>query len=216
MGWRENCPARNSTCNDCKKTGHFSGMHACRMKKVSCIKFEKLHSIRDSNTVMLKALGTESDVDVLVEADTGANLTVFSAQTMEDMSGLNLDLEHTDMHVKGFDSSKTRCRAMAKVRLQLGREVHEEMVYFSDHTESNFLSIGACKALRIIHSGFPTQQVNSLKKNGNNNSKSYTGKKLVDSKGGQNPLGTARSVDKTPYAKKMDRFQCKKGHVILS
>ena len=114
---------------------------------------------------MLKALGTESDVDVLVEADTGANLTVFSAQTMEDMSGLNLDLEHTDMHVKGFDSSKTRCRAMAKVRLQLGREVHEEMVYFSDHTESNFLSIGACKALRIIHSGFPTQQVNSLKKN---------------------------------------------------
>ena len=39
----------------------------------------------------------------------------------------------------------------------------------------------------IIHSGFPTQQVNSLKKNGNNNGKSYTGEKLVDSKVGQNP-----------------------------
>ena len=174
-----------------------------------------------------------------MEADTGANLTLFSAQTMEDMSGLNLDLEHTDMHVKGFDSSKTRCRAMAKVRFQLGSAIHEEMVYFSDHTESNFLSIGACKALRIIHSGFPTQQVNSLKKDGKNNGKSHTGKnrsnprldktpplkirkvdktprvKSVPSfQVGKTPPRTTKSVDKTPCVEKMDRFQCKKDPVI--
>ena len=30
--WRENCPARNAVCRDCRKIGHFSGMPACQFK----------------------------------------------------------------------------------------------------------------------------------------------------------------------------------------
>ena len=34
FGWKDKCPAKNATCKECKKTGHFTNMPACKFKKV--------------------------------------------------------------------------------------------------------------------------------------------------------------------------------------
>ena len=184
--WRENCIAKNHECKDCKKIGHFPNMPACRLKKVNCIKIENLNSIRDTNAVTLKALGPDCDLDFVVEADTGASVTLFSSKLIEDMPWINL--ESTDMHVKGFNSSIRRCKTMAKIELRLGKKTHEETIYFSDHTDSNFLSRGACKALYIIHAGFPTEQVSSMQLDGIASGQNPMRKKSVKSGCGQNPM----------------------------
>ena len=77
---------------------------------------------------------------------------------------------------------------MAKIELQLGKKTHEETVYFSDNTESNFLSRGACKALHIIHAGFSTEQVSSVQLDGIASGQSPMRKKSVKSGCGQNPI----------------------------
>ena len=114
-------------------------MPACRVKKVNCIKIKNINSIRDTNVVTLKALGPDCDLDVVVEADTGAKVTLFSSKVIEDMPWINL--ESTDMHVKGFDSSIRRCKAVAQIELRLGKKIHKETVYFIDHTEAFFREV---------------------------------------------------------------------------
>ena len=33
FGWKEHCPAKNATCKECKKMGHFANTPVCKSKK---------------------------------------------------------------------------------------------------------------------------------------------------------------------------------------
>ena len=50
-GWRNMCPAKNATCQDCNSTGHFAGMIACKRGKVNCIKIGSSNRARSTNII---------------------------------------------------------------------------------------------------------------------------------------------------------------------
>ena len=179
----------------------------------------------------------ESDVDVVEDADTGANFNLFSVKAMKDMSVLDLELETTEMPVKGFDSPKI-CARQWQGAVAAWKSCSRRNGLFQRPHRVKLSVHRSMYSLRIIHSGFTTQQVNSLKKNenmvkvlrGRNWSiprldktpplkirkvdKTPRVKMVSNFQVDKTPQGTARTVDKTPCAKKMDRFQCKKDHVF--
>ena len=117
-------------------------MHACQSKRVHCIQIESVHSAKSTNLVNLKVMGSNSSVEVEAEADTGANISVFKGDELQDLNWMNL--EHTNVHIKGYDGTAKSCLGKAVMKLQLGNKIHQEEIFFSNSTTSNFLSRDAC------------------------------------------------------------------------
>ena len=136
-------------------------MPACKLGNVACIKIESIKSAKSTNVVELDALGPGRTIQIEVEADTGATITVVKAEMLGDMDWL--DLEPTNVHIKGYSGIVEPCIGKATVNYQRGARKHQEVVFFSNETTSNFLSRDACKAFGIIPQGFPHEQLNSLK-----------------------------------------------------
>ena len=90
FGWKEQFVAKNATCRDCKKIGHFTGMQACWSRKVACIKVELLNSLTPSNTVHFNFVGPDRATEVTAEADAGATITVFKADMIEHLNWLEI------------------------------------------------------------------------------------------------------------------------------
>ena len=97
----------------------------------------------------------------MVEADTGANITVFKAESLQEMAWV--ELEQTEMQIQGYSGIAENCVGKAKVTLQLGSRAHDEEIYFSNITTSNCLSRDASIMFKIIPKGFPHAEVNVLK-----------------------------------------------------
>ena len=91
----------------------------------------------------------------MVEADTGANITVFKAESLQEMAWV--ELEQTEMQIQGYSGIAENCVGKAKVTLQLGSRAHDEEIYFSNMTTSR------CIMFKIIPKGFPHAEVNVLK-----------------------------------------------------
>ena len=136
--WKDLCPAKNVTCKECKKIGHFTNMPACRSKKVHCIEIESVHSVNSTNLVNFKVTGSESSVDEEAEADMGASITVFKGGVLEDITWV--ELENMNVHIKGYNGTAKSCLGKAVIDLQLGQKFHKEEIFFSNVTTSNFLS----------------------------------------------------------------------------
>ena len=106
------------------------------------------------------AKGPAKHVSVNLEADTGANITVLKAGILEDMNWVNI--EPTNMHIKGYSGIAEPCLGKAVVTFQHGNRSHQEEVFFSNQATSNFLSRDACMEFGIIPKGFPNVQVNTF------------------------------------------------------
>ena len=116
---------------------------------------------RSTNIVEISAIGPEKCHPIKVEADTGANITVFKAESLQEMAWV--ELEQTEMQIQGYSGIAENCVGKAKVTLQLGSRAHDEEIYFSNMTTSNYLSRDACIMFKIIPKGFPHAEVNVLK-----------------------------------------------------
>ena len=97
----------------------------------------------------------------MVEADTGANITVFKAESLQEMAWV--ELEQTEMQIQGYSGIPENCVGKAMITLQLGSRTHDEEIYFSNMATSNYLSRDACIMFKIIPKGFPHAEVNVLK-----------------------------------------------------
>ena len=160
FGWKENCPAKNATCKDCKKTGHFMNMPACLLKKINCIKIGSVNTTKSTNVVEIMATSPGKSVPIKLEADTGANITVMRAESLQEMDWV--EISPTNMHIQGYSGIAEPCLGKANVTLQRGSRVHEEEIYFSNKTTANFLSRDACMSFGIIPTGFPHAEVNTV------------------------------------------------------
>ena len=96
-----------------------------------------------------------------MEADTGTNITVFKAESLQEMEWV--ELEQTEMQIQGYSGIAENCVGKAKVTLQLGSRAQDEEIYFSNMATSNYLSRDACIMFKIIPKGFPHAEVNTLK-----------------------------------------------------
>ena len=97
----------------------------------------------------------------MVEAGTGANITVFKAESLQEMA--LVELEQTEMQIQGYSGRAENCVGKAKVTLQLGSRAHDEEIYFSNMATSNYMSRDACIMFKIILKGSPHAEVNTLK-----------------------------------------------------
>lgn len=120
-----------------------------------------MNSAKSTNLVNVKIMGAKNSVDMEAEADTGANISVFIGEELQNIDWM--DLEDTNVHIKGFDGTATSFLGKAVMKLQLGNKIHQEEIFFSSTTTSNFLSRDACMALGIIPKGFPHEQLHSVK-----------------------------------------------------
>ena len=114
-GWKINCPASKATCLDCKKSGHFANTLACRAKKVSCVKMGSVNCARSTNIVEISAIGPEKCHPIKVEADTGANITVFKAESLQEMAWV--ELEQTEMQIQGYSGIAENCVGLSLIHI---------------------------------------------------------------------------------------------------
>ena len=114
-GWKINCPASKTTGLDCKKYGHSAKTVACKAKKVSCVKMGSVNCARSTNIVEISAIGPEKCHPIKVEADTGANITVFKAESLQEMAWV--ELEQTEMQIQGYSGIAETCVGKAMIKL---------------------------------------------------------------------------------------------------
>ena len=100
--------------------------------------------------------GTAGSTETLAVADTGAMVCVAGPTLMREL-GLN-----RNMLVKSGNLSDVAGRAIQVLgqyyrKITLGQEHTHQSIYFISSASKCFLSLDACKELRLIHGGFPSQ-----------------------------------------------------------
>ena len=60
-------------------------MQAFRSKKVACIKAEAVHCAKSTNSVEVIVVGSDAEVPIQMEADTGANITIAKAEILQEL-----------------------------------------------------------------------------------------------------------------------------------
>ena len=147
------------TCFNCGKDRdpHSKRVRCVKMGSVNCARSKG----RSTNIVEISAIGPEKYHPIMVEADTGANITVFKAELLQEMAWA--ELEQTEMQIQGYSGIAENCAGKAMITLQLGSRTHDEEIYFSNMATSNYLSRDACIMFKIIPRGFPHAEVNTMK-----------------------------------------------------
>ena len=97
----------------------------------------------------------KSPVDVMVVADTGAQVTVTNASTM-DLLGIKFDdLQISPYHLKTAAGGAINVLGHCSVIIKLGTNKTEEEVYFASGITETFMSLKACKDFVLVHKNFP-------------------------------------------------------------
>ena len=118
------------------------------------------YQINDYFLLAIKSWSYNYSFHVQVEADTGANITLFQQEMLRHIKRTRL--QPTNIHDMTFNGEADPCLGKAVVTLDLGNRRWKEMVFFSKFTKSNILSRGACMKLGLIPEGFPYEQVHTV------------------------------------------------------
>lgn len=153
FGWRDNCPAKNATCKEFKNIGHFTNMPACKYKKVHCIKIEFVNCAKYSNTVDMIAKGPKQGVQIKLEADTGANITVLKAIIMEDLDLVNM--EPTNLHIQGYCETPEPCLGKAFINLQRSNRWRKKSPFLASKLLPTFYPEMHAWNLELYQKDFP-------------------------------------------------------------
>ena len=97
---------------------------------------EPFNTTKSTNIVQLTALVPNNSIELEVEADTGANITVAKAEILEEMDWI--EMEPTNVHIKGYSGIAEPCVCKAKVNLKRRNKSHKEKVFFGNSSTSNF------------------------------------------------------------------------------
>ena len=120
-------------------------MLACRPKTVACIKVESINSAKSTNVVELNVLGPDTSVQIEVEADTGANITMAKAKILQELKWVKL--EPTNVHIRGYSGVAKPCLGKAEINLQRGTRSHAEEVFFSITSTAIFFIKGCMQSV---------------------------------------------------------------------
>ena len=178
---RSNCPARDSKCRNCNKTGHWD--IACKFprKEKAKVKYaayedsqeeeDHVHNIVVNNVnletprVTIKYSHKKKSCTKSSIPDTGAEVTVAGRNLLQD-----LKLKEKDFNLKEnrnlycANNTKMDVIGTALVKLKLNDVETEENIVFCENQNNILLSWKACKRLSIIPQNFPTQlKVNTIK-----------------------------------------------------
>ena len=154
---RNECPAKDSTCNACRKRGHWKKM--CRStKKVAEVnqKEESELFLGEVHIDHLKSGNNQWKVDIMVndqlvnfKIDSGANVSVLPVHTYEKLE--NTKLQPTSKVLLGPCNYKLNCMGKFKAKLTVNNLSVENDVYVVKDLERPLLSRLDSQNLNLIN-----------------------------------------------------------------
>ena len=88
------------------------------MHKIGVCQYHKIHKCSRTDGIRSK-----QRIKLEVEADTGANISVAKAEILQEMDWI--ELEPTNVHIKGYSGMAEPCVGKAKVSFPRGANSHE-------------------------------------------------------------------------------------------
>ena len=179
---RSNCPAKDSKCRNCNKTGHWDIVCKSPRKEKAKVKYtafedsqteeDHVHNIVVNNVnletprVTIKYSHKKISCTKSSIPDTGAEVTVAGRNLLQD-----LKLKEKDFNLKEnrnlycANNTKMDVIGTALVKIKLNDVETKENIVFCENQSNILLSWKVCKRLSIIPQDFPTQlKVNTIKK----------------------------------------------------
>ena len=74
-----------------------------------------INCARSTNIIEIRAIRPGKCHPIKVEADTGANITVFKAESLQEMAWV--ELKHTEMQIEGYSGIAENCVGKARLTL---------------------------------------------------------------------------------------------------
>ncbi|XP_063859146.1 uncharacterized protein LOC135100114 [Scylla paramamosain] len=158
-GGTDKCPARDATCRNCGRKGHFWGM---------CCALTPGRGPATSNAVIVGGVEATADLSVRIVcpwpqaeccttavADTGAQVCIAGRPLLESL-GIPLGQLHasprTVSHVAG---GGVKLLGSLTCEVRVGAITTSECVYIAEGVQRLYLSLGACRALQLVPQDFP-------------------------------------------------------------
>ena len=158
---RKNCPAWGSICGFCKKPGHWETV--CKNKKwgkgeaptSGAVCAAGAHLKQPTTTVEIHA-GSTGATQTLAVADTGAMVCVAGPKLFKEL-GLNKRILSKCGNLKDVADRYIEVWGYYQCCIELNGHQSYQNIYFIPTAKGCFLSLEACKELKLVHEGFPGQ-----------------------------------------------------------
>lgn len=151
---RYKCPALNTTCFKCRKTGHFARL--CKAKMVKNIEKEETGSTYEVSFCESKQKYL-IDVDVFQEnqfiskvkflIDTGADISAIPDNIIQ---GFGISMVKSDDVIKGPDGTKLEVLGTTNLKLRYKENVYEGKVYIIKHLSRAILGRPSIENMNIL------------------------------------------------------------------
>ncbi len=167
---KDECPAKDKTCNACKEKGHFANVCPKKKKEQQSSnkeqggkKFGRITTIgrvgSNSPSVSVQIVDPANEKNLGWHdaiADTGAEACVAGEELLKKLGVSKKRLLPAQGRMFAFNGMPERCLGILPVRLQNEHYEFGAQVNICPRVTDNFLlSLEACKALGYVHENFP-------------------------------------------------------------
>ena len=157
----DQCPARNSTCRNCKRKGHF--WRHCRSLKPSG------ESARSANAAMVGGVDEVADLTVRVShrqhktecsttaiADTGAQVCIAGRHLLKDLGLSSRQLQPSTRPINHVAGGGLKVLGSLHCVVTAGAASTSVYVNIAEGVQHLYLSLRVCKALGLVPPDFPS------------------------------------------------------------
>lgn len=159
-GHNETCFAKDNNCHNCGKRGHLSTV--CKAPKIaSGIIISAINRARnnksDMPTIQIRINGSKSMFPAI--PDTGAQVSVAGENHLTLFSSNGRTLNKPDHCLTHVGGGSMEIMGVDEVNITYNNINIKENIYYVKGVKNIFLSLKACKELKLIHRNFPNTQV---------------------------------------------------------
>ncbi|XP_061132648.1 uncharacterized protein K02A2.6-like [Syngnathus typhle] len=153
----QQCPAKDASCNNCKKKGHFARM--CRSTKMYEVNLERLEDFSSEDISFLGSLACESSDPWMTEIEMDKSNAVFKIDTGADVTavpagmyvkGQFKELKQTRKVLMGPGRSQLKVKGKFSATLKRRDKSIMEDIYVVEGLSAALLSRQAATALQLV------------------------------------------------------------------
>uniref|UniRef100_A0A0P4VNI8 Reverse transcriptase n=1 Tax=Scylla olivacea TaxID=85551 RepID=A0A0P4VNI8_SCYOL len=158
-GGTDKCPARDATCRNCGRKGHFWRM---------CRALTPGRGPATSNAVLVGGVEATADLSVRIVcpwpqaeccttavADTGAQVCIAGRPLLESLGIPPGQLHASPRTVSHVAGGGVKLLGSLTCEVTVGAITTSECVYIAEGVQRLYLSLGACRALQLVPQDFP-------------------------------------------------------------
>ena len=155
----DRCPARNATCRNCGRKGHF--WRLCRSLTPgggpSTSNAVVVGSVEAAAglPVQLTCPHLQLECSITAIADTGAQVCIAGRSLLRSLDISPRHLQASPRTVSHVAGGGVKLLGSLECNVTAGTVTTSELVYIAEGVQRLYLSLGACKALRLVPQDFP-------------------------------------------------------------